>query len=193
MIRAKICDTSLAAACFCRVAVLLLFAGAPGLAHAVDFKGIELGETLWMSQERDVFGDLDCNPLKLRDKDYQDYVLDMQAVVPGAKQVCIATTTIATVPADVTVILGVSRRVLRMTFQFESESYPLILRAMSEKWGEGIHEVRGEADQSVWWDFSDGSTISVHQSPAEDTQQNELSSVGLVEYMLPNRIPANDL
>ena len=191
--RAKICDTSGVRTYFCRAAVLLLLAGASSLAYAVDFKGVELGNTLWASTERIVFGDLDCNPLQLSEQDYQDYVLEMQALVPGVQQVCVANTSIATVPADVTVLLGKSRRVLRLTFQFAGQSYPLVLRAMSEKWGEGIHEVRGEADESMWWDFGDGSTVSIHHAPVQEAPESAVAAVGLVEYALSNTAPADDL
>ena len=193
MMRAKIGDTFPVTTYFCRAAVLLLLAGVPGLANAVDFKGIELGGTLWASTERFVFGDLDCNPLQLSEQDYQDYVLEMQALVPGVQQVCAAKTSIATVPADVTIMLGLSRRVLRLTFQFAGQSYPLVLKAMSEKWGEGVHEVRGEADESMWWDFSDGTSVSLHHTPLEDEGHDGAASVGLAEYALSVTTPAGDL
>jgi hypothetical protein len=175
------------------LAALILLTSMPVLAQAVDFKGIKLGDRLGVLQERDIFGALDCNPMQLSADDYQNYLLDMQSLVPGAQKVCVATASIATVPADVTVVLGMSRRVLRLTFQFAGSDYPRVLQAMGEKWGEGIHEVRGEADESVWWDFSDGSTISVHQSPAEDSPQHDVTTVGLAEYMLATTAPANDL
>ena len=173
-------------------AALIALTAVSGLAHAVDFKGIELGETLWLNEEKDVFGTLDCNPLQLSETEYQDYMMEMQAVVPGAQQVCVATTSIATVPSDVTVVLGLSRRVLRLTFQFAGTNYPVVLRAMADKWGDGIHEVRGEQDESMWWDFSDGSSVSVHRSPTEDSRSH-MSSVGLVEYMLSATTPTQDL
>ena len=191
--RARICDTSRMRTFLCRAAVLLLLASASGLAYAVDFKGIELGGTLWASTEKIVFGGLDCNPLKLSEEDYPDYILEMQALVPGVQKVCVATTSIATAPADVTVLLGLSRRVLRLTFQFEGQHYPLVLKAMSDKWGEGLHEVRGEADESMWWDFSDGSSVSVHHTPAEDDGRDGVEYIGLAEYALSNTAPADDL
>lgn len=191
--RANCSNTTKAAARLRRAAVLIVLAALPGLAHAVDFKGIELGEPLWFHHERDVFGELDCNPLRLGKDDYQAYMLEMQALVPGAQQVCVATTSIATAPADATVILGMSRRVLRLTFQFTGDNYPLVLSAMGEKWGEGVHEVRGEKNESTWWDFSDGSSISVHLSPVENAQNDAIASVGLVEYMLPTTASADDL
>ena len=175
-----------------RAAALIALTTVSGLAQAVEFKGIELGETLWLNQEKDVFGALDCNPLQLSETEYQDYMLEMQAVVPGAQQVCVATTSIATVPSDVTVVLGLSRRVLRLTFQFAGTNYPMVLRAMADKWGDGIHEVRGDKDESMWWDFSDGSSVSVHRSPTEDSRSH-MSSVGLVEYMLSATTPTEDL
>jgi hypothetical protein len=193
MMRARLYDTSRVTTYFCRAALLLLLAGASSLAYAVDFKGIELGKTLWASTERIVFGGLDCNPLKLGDEDYQNYVIEMQALVPGVQQVCVATTTIATVPADVTVLLGLSRRVLRLTFQFEEKNYPLVLKAMSEKWGEGVHEVRGEADESMWWDFSDGTTVAVHHTPVETEGLDGVVYEGLAEYALSDTTPAGDL
>ena len=191
--RTRICDTSRVRTYFCRAAVLLLLAGASGLAYAVDFKGVVLGKTLWASTERIVFGVLDCNPLKLSDEDYPGYILEMQALVPGVQKVCVATTSIATVPADVTVLLGISRRVLRLTFQFDGQHYPLVLKAMSDKWGEGLHEVRGEADESMWWDFSDGSSVSVHHTPAEDDGRDGVEYIGLAEYALSVTTPAGDL
>ena len=184
MIRAKIYDTSRAKAIFCRGAAIMLLAGFFGTANAVDFKGVELGGTLWASTERLVFGDLDCNPLKLSEGDYQDYILEMQGFVPGVRQVCVAETSIATVPADATIMLGQSRRVLRLTFQFAGQSYPLVLKAMSDKWGEGVHEVRGEGDESMWWDFSDGSSVSLHHTPAESEGSDSMASVGLAEYSI---------
>ena len=96
------------------LAALILLASMPGLAQAVDFKGIKLGDRLGVLQERNIFGALDCNPMQLSADDYQDYLLEMQSLVPGAQKVCVATASIATVPADVTVILGTSRRVLRL-------------------------------------------------------------------------------
>ncbi len=191
--RTRICDTSRVRTFFCGAAVLLLLAGASGLAHAVDFKGVVLGKPLWPPTQKVAFGVLDCNPLQLSEQDYQDYVLEMQALVPGVQQVCVATTSIATVPADVTVLFGLSRRVLRLTFQFEGQHYPLVLRAMSEKWGEGVHDVRGEADESMWWDFSDGSSVSVHHTPAEDEGRDGVEYIGLAEYALPVTTPAGDL
>jgi hypothetical protein len=173
--------------------LLLLLAGAPSLTYALDFKGVVLGKTLWASTERIVFGVLDCNPLKLSEEDYPNYILEMQALVPGVQKVCVATTSIATVPADVTVLLGKSRQVLRLTFQFEGQHYPLVLKAMSDKWGEGLHEVRGEVDESMWWDFSDGSTVSIHHAPMQEAPESAVSAVGLVEYALSDTTPADDL
>ena len=192
MMQVKYFDTVRAAAGLRRAAALIALTALSGLAHAVDFKGVELGETLWLNLERDVFGALDCNPLQLGEAEYQEYILEMQAVVAGAQQVCVATTSIATVPSDVTVVLGLSRRVLRLTFQFAGTNYPLVLRAMTDKWGDGVHEVRGEKDESMWWDFSDGSSVSVHRSPTEDSR-SEMSSVGLAEYMLSTNKPTQDL
>jgi hypothetical protein len=64
---------------------------------------------------------------------------------------------------------------------------------MSDKWGEGLHEVRGEADESMWWDFSDGSSVSVHHTPAQEAPESAVSAVGLVEYALFDTTPADDL
>ena len=188
----KYFDTVKSTAGLRRAVALIALTVASGLAHAVDFKGVELGETLWLNQEKDVFGALDCNPLQLSEADYQSYMLEMQALVPGAQQVCVATTSIATVPSNVTVVLGLSRRVLRLTFQFVGTNYPMVLRAMADKWGDGVHEVRGEKDESMWWDFSDGSSVSVHRSPTEDSR-SDMTSVGLVEYMLSASTPTEDL
>ena len=163
-------------------------------AMALDFKGIKLGEQLWTSEERSVFGTLDCNPMDLGADEYRDYVQEMQPIVPGVRKVCVATTSIATVPADVTVVLGSSRRVLRMTFQFAVESYTQIIQAMTEKWGEGDAEVRDQFDESVWWLFSDGTSISVHRMPINDaTNVDRFSLIGLVEYALPAITPVGDL
>ena len=189
----RIWDTSRVRTYFCRAAVLLLLAGASGLAYAVDFKGVVLGKPIWPPTQKVAFGVLDCNPLQLSEQDYQDYVLEMQALVPGVQQVCVGTTSIATVPADVTVLFGLSRRVLRLTFQFEGQHYPLVLKAMSDKWGEGLHEVRGEADESMWWDFSDGTSVSLHHTPLEDEGHDGAASVGLAEYGLSVTTPAGDL
>jgi hypothetical protein len=193
MMRARICDATPVKTFFCRTAVLLLLAGTSGLAYAVDFKGVVLGKSLWPPTSKIAFGVLDCNPLKLSEEDYQGYILEMQALEPGVQKVCVATTSIATVPADVTVLLGKSRRVLRLTFQFEGQSYPLVLKAMSEKWGEGVHEVRDGADESMWWDFSDGSSVSVHHTPAEDDGRDGVEYIGLAEYALSVTTPAGDL
>ena len=191
--QARICDATPVRTYFCRAAVLLLLAGTSGLAYAVDFKGVVLGKPLWPPTSKIAFGVLDCNPLNLSAEDYPGYILEMQALVPGVQKVCVATTSIATVPADVTVLLGSSRRVLRLTFQFEGQHYPLVLRAMSEKWGEGVHDVRGEADESMWWDFSDGSSVSVHHAPVQEAPESAVSTVGLVEYALSDTAPADDL
>jgi hypothetical protein len=164
-------------------------------AKALDFKGIELGEALWISEERSVFGTLDCNPMQMEPNEYQVYLQEMQSVVPGVRKVCVANTSIATVPADVTVVLGPSRRVLRLTFQFAGENYSRVTEAMTSKWGEGIVEVRDQFDESVWWVFDDGSSISVHQIPGDDdtTVVDDSSSFGLVEYALPATTPEGDL
>lgn len=173
-------------------AVTLLWSASAG---AVDFKGVELGQTLWASAERSVFGKLDCNPLGLDPDDYQAYIREMRAIFPGAQRVCSATTSIATVPSDVTVVLGPSRRVLRMTFQFDGEHYKRVVDAMTAKWGEGLVDTRDMNDESVWWDFEDGSSVSVHQTPGawEYSDNTETVTVGLAEYSLPVATPAGDL
>lgn len=166
-----------------------------GSASAVDFKGVELGQTLWASTERSVFGKLDCNPLGLDPDEYQAYIREMRAVLPGAQNVCSATTSIATVPSDVTVVLGPSRRVLRMTFQFAGEHYERVVNAMVAKWGEGLIDTRDANDQSIWWDFEDGSSVSVHQTPGE-TGSSDFDTpvlVGLAEYSVPVTTPVGDL
>ena len=164
-------------------------------AKALDFKGIELGKPLWNTEERSVFGALDCNPMQLETNEYQVYLQEMQSVMPGVRKVCVANTSIATVPADVTVVFGSRRRVLRLTFQFAGESYPRVIEAMTSKWGEGVVEVRDQFDESAWWVFNDGTSISVHQMPADDdtTVVEDSSSVGLAVYALPDITPAGDL
>ena len=166
-----------------------------GSASAVDFKGVELGQTLWASTERSVFGKLDCNPLGLDPDEYQAYIREMRSVLPGAQSVCSATTSIATVPSDVTVVLGPSRRVLRMTFQFAGEHYERVVNAMMAKWGQGLIDARDTNDQSIWWDFEDGSSVSVHQTPGQSSASDFDTpvSVGLAEYSLPAMTPVGDL
>ena len=166
-----------------------------GAASAVDFKGIKLGQTLWITQERAVFGTLDCNPMQMSPEQHQIYVQELQQVMPEVREVCAGSTSIAAVPAEVTVLLGAYRRVLRMTFQFASENYPQVLNAMTAKWGEGVAEVRDEFDESVWWDFDDGISISVHQTPgdADPNSEEDLLLIGLVEYSLPVGTPEGDL
>lgn len=167
----------------------------PGGAWAIDFKGIELGVPLWMSAERSVFGALDCNPTRLDPQAYNDYLQELQQVVPGVRKVCTGSTSIAAVPADVTVLLGTSRTVLRLTFQFAGEGYPQVLTAMTSKWGEGVEEVREEQDKSVWWDFDDGTSVSIHLMPVADASSATDSHylIGLAEYSLPVATPAGDL
>ena len=164
-------------------------------AMALDFKGIELGQPLWMSEERSVFGTLDCNPMQMEPNEYQVYLQEMQSDVPSVRKVCVANTSIATVPADVTVVLGPSRRVLRLTFEFAGENYSQVAEAMTSKWGKGVVEVRDRFDESVWWVFDDGTSISVHQMPGDDdtTDVKDSSSFGLAEYALPATTPAGDL
>jgi hypothetical protein len=173
------------------LAALLLSAGA----WAVDFKGIELGDPLWITEERSVFGTLDCNPMQMDAAAYQAYLQEVQQDIPGARKVCIGSTSIATVAANATVILGGSRRVLRLTFQFAGADYPQVLTAMMDKWGEGVAEVRDEHDESVWWDFEDGTTVSVHLMPETDAAASTGSSatIGLAEYSVPVTTPAGDL
>lgn len=180
------------------VAILMFSLLAPllsGAASAVDFKGIRLGQTLWMTEERAVFGTLDCNPMQMNSEEHQIYLREMQRVMPGVRAVCAGVTSIATVPAEATVLLGTDRRVLRMTFQFQSEDYPQVLDAMTVKWGEGVAEVHDEYDESVWWDFDDGISVSVHRTPvdADPDSKDKLNLVGLVEYSLPAASPAGDL
>jgi hypothetical protein len=160
-----------------------------GTANAVDFKGIELGRPLGLSKERSVFGTLDCNPMRLTADEYQAYVQEMQYLIPGVRQVCSGSTSVATIPAAATVLLGTSRRVLRLTFQFTGDEYRRVLDAMTSKWGEGVAEEREEDDKSVWWDFEDGATVSVHQVPSEDDQH----VIGLVEYSVSVTTPEGDL
>lgn len=176
------------------IAAIVCLAGSTS-ALALDFKGVELGQTLWASQERSVFGELDCNPLGLSQDEYRSYVREMRSVMPEARKVCAASTSIATVPADVTVVLGPSRRVLRLTFQFDGEHYTRVVDAMTLKWGAGLVDTRNRFDESVWWDFEDGSSISVHQTPGDigADEENETSLVGLAEYTLALATPAGDL
>lgn len=178
------------------LAISILFAlSCPLRAFGLDFKGVELGNTLWASQERAVFGELDCNPFDFAPGEYQGYVLDLQTAVPGARRVCVATTSIATVPAEVTIILGPARRVMRLTFQFDGQEYDRVVEAMKAKWGEGLVDSRDEFDESVWWDFEDGSSVSVHQTPG-DAGSGVIdvdNLVGLAEYSLAVATPAGDL
>jgi hypothetical protein len=163
--------------------------------RALEFKGIELGKPLWPSVGKSVFGELDCNPMQLSDDEYEVYLQELQFDLPGARTVCVATTSIATVPADVTVALGSSRRVLRLTFQFAGEDYTQVIDAMSSKWGEGEVEVRGQFDESVWWIFDDGTSISVHQMPGTDDANHveDFAPIGVAEYSLPPVTPEGDL
>jgi len=174
------------------VSVLLLVSGN---AAATEFKGIKLGETLRKFDESSVFGSLDCNPMNMVPDDYSQYVQEMQSVVVGVRQVCTASTSIAAVPADVTVLLGSSRRVLRMTFEFSGVDHAQVLAAIIEKWGEGVEEVYDNSDQVVWWIFDDGSSISVHhlRSSGSDTKNGNSAIVGVVEFALPDTTPASDL
>jgi hypothetical protein len=178
-----------------RLLPLLLTLLLSGGAWAVDFKGVELGDSLWISVERSVFGTLDCNPMQLDAAAYQDYLRELQQDIPGVRKVCTGSTSIATIPAEATVVLGASRRVLRLTFQFAGEDYPQVLTAMMEKWGEGVEEVRDENDKSMWWDFDDGISVSVHLTPYADASNPTDSNflVGLAEYSLPVSTPAGDL
>lgn len=166
-----------------------------GAAAAVDFKGIEMGQTLWGTEELSVFGVLDCNPMQLDPDEYQSYIQELQQVIPGGRKVCTGATSIATIPADATVVLGAARRVLRMTFQFAAENYAQVLNAMTEKWGEGLVEVHAEDDESVWWEFDDGASISVHHTPLanQSSSGDNPASIGLVEYSLAVATPAGDL
>jgi hypothetical protein len=164
-------------------------------ARALEFKGIELGKQLWSSVGRSVFGELDCNPMQLGADEYEVYLEELQFSLPGVRKVCIATTSIAAVPADVTVALGSSQRVLRLTFQFAGEDYIQVIDAMSSKWGEGEAEVRGQFDESVWWIFGDGTSISVHQMPGTDDANHieDFAPIGVAEYSLPPVTPEGDL
>jgi hypothetical protein len=174
------------------VSVLLLVSGN---AVATEFKGIKLGETLRKFDESSVFGPLDCNPMRMDPDDYHQYVQEMQSIVVGVRQVCMASTSIATVPADVTVLLGSARRVLRMTFEFDGEDHEQVLAAMVEKWGEGVEEFYDNADEVVWWVFGDGSSISVHKlrANAGNATSGDTAFAGLVEFALPDTTPASDL
>jgi hypothetical protein len=173
--------------------VVVLFV--TGYAEATEFKGITLGETLRKFDESSVFGSLDCNPMRMDPGDYHQYVQEMQPIVVGVRQVCMASTSIATVPADVTVLLGSARRVLRMTFEFAGEDHEQVLAAMVEKWGEGVEEIYDNADEVVWWVFGDGSSISVHKLRANvsNAASGDAAIAGLVEFALPETTPAGDL
>jgi hypothetical protein len=164
-------------------------------ARALEFKGIELGKHLRTSKERSVFGELDCNPMQLGADEYAAYLQELQFAVPGVREECEATASIATVPADVTVALDSSRRVLKLTFQFAGEDYTQVIDAMSSKWGEGEAEVRDQFDESVWWIFDDGTSISVHQMPGTDDANHVegFASIGVAEYSLPPVTPEGDL
>lgn len=158
-----------------------------GNALAIDFKGIMLGQPLQFVQERSVFGTLDCNPNQMSPEEYQGYVQDLQEIFPGVRRVCLGETSIATVPANVTILLGASRRVLHMTFQFDGEHYSQVTDAISEKWGDGTEDTSDEDEPSVWWVFDDGTSISVHRAGSHP------STVGLVEYTLQDTTPSGDL
>ncbi len=65
---------------------------------------------------------------------------------------------------------------------------------MTEKWGKGVPEFRNQFDESVWWVFNDGTSISVHRLPVDDsTYVDDSSPIGLAEYALPAITPAGDL
>lgn len=179
------------------LAALILAASLATLGETVaaDFKGVELGRPLRLSTERAVFGNLDCNPMRLSPEQYQRYLEQTNAIVPGARKICMASASIATVPADVTIVLGSNRRVLRITFQFAGNQYARVVEAMTTKWGAGVEEIRDRFDRSIWWDFEDGTSISAHQQPeAGDAEAaGPESSLGLVEYALPTVTPSSDL
>jgi hypothetical protein len=158
-----------------RLLPLLITLFLSGGAWAVDFKGVELGQHLRLGAERSAFGRLDCNPMQLDPVAYQGYLQEMQQVMPGARKVCTSATSIAAVPAEATVVLGASRRVLRLTIQFAGEDYSQVL---------------------MWWDFDDGISVSVHLTPYADDASNstdDILLVGLAEYSLPVTTPAGDL
>jgi hypothetical protein len=164
-------------------------------ARALDFKGIELGKQLWTLQERSVFGVMDCNPMQLDADEYEVYLQELQFDLPGVRKECVATISIATVPADVTVALDSYRRVLRLTFQFAGQDYTQVIDAMTSKWGEGLVEVRDQFDESVWWVFDDGTSISVHQVPGTDDANHveDFAPIGIAVYSLPPVTPEGDL
>jgi hypothetical protein len=164
-------------------------------ARALEFKGIELGKYLWTSEKLSVFGELDCNPMQLGADEYAVYLQELQFAVPGAREECVGTISIATVPADVAVALDAYRRVLRLTFQFAGEDYTQVIDAMSSKWGEGEVEVRNQFDESVWLIFDDGTSISVHQMPGTDDANHieDFAPIGVAVYALPPVTPEGDL
>lgn len=166
-----------------------------GDALAADFKGIELGQPLRLTQEKFVFGTLDCNPNQLSPDQYQGFVQELQAVVPGVRRVCTGSTSIAAVAADVTVLLGASRRVLRMTFAFDGRHFSQVQDAISQKWGDGIEDSPDEPDSVVWWVFDDGTSISIHRTLSGTAADpgSGAALVGLVEYTLQDTTPAGDL
>ena len=178
-----------------RLLTLLVTLILSGGAWAVDFKGVKLGDPLFIWEERSVFGTLDCNSMQLDSNEYQGYLQELRQVIPGARRVCTGATSIAAIPAEATVVFGESRRVLGLTFQFAGGDYSQVLTAMREKWGEGIEEVRDENDRSVWWDFDDGISVSVHLMPYTDASSStdDIVLVGLAEYSLPVTTPAGDL
>jgi hypothetical protein len=179
--------------CDARLVGLLLITFFATPLYAVDFKGIDIGQPLWIGDERSVFGVLDCNPMGLEVEQYERYLLELQSIMPGVRKICYASTSIATIPADATVLLGTSRRVLRLTLQFAGNEYPRVVEAMTSKWGDGIAEVRDEFDKSIWWDFEDGTTVSAHQVPPESATNPDKRPVGLVEYSVPVVTPESDL
>lgn len=172
-----------------RICIFALTTLAAVSAFAVDFKGVELGKPLMIYTERSAFGTLDCNPMQMSPEEYEAFLFETRAMLPGARKVCVASTSIATVPADATVVLGPARQVLRVTFQFAGEHYSLVVGAMTEKWGEGVAEVRDENDESIWWEFEEGMSVSVHKMPADDRP----AIIGYAEYALPVNSPAGDL
>lgn len=166
---------------------------AAGHAFGVEFKGVELGQPLWLSEERAVFGQLDCNPMQMSPDEYREFVEELKVTMPDVRKVCAGSTSIATVPADVTVLLGPSRRVLKLTFQFAGADYSRVVEAMTAKWGTGIAEVRDVNDESVWWDFDDGAMVSVHVTPGAADATDAVPIVALAEYSVAVLTPTTDL
>ena len=59
---------------FLPLAILFL----SGTAWGIDFKGIELGKPLRITEELSVFGRLDCNPMQMDPEEHKSYLQELQ-------------------------------------------------------------------------------------------------------------------